>query len=117
MQRIKNLSVKYKPISFVIGQAVKNPQQVGRGKVEEIITPLGSRAFSDDADAVFHLHRNLRRDIDWANPPKDILDEVTDVRLRKGRNQGEGRAAERLYFRGDICRFFESTGERPGAQS
>jgi len=113
MQRIKNLAVKYLPIFFVIGQAVKNPQQMGRGKVEEVVTPLGSRAFMDDADAVFHLHRDLRRNIDWGNPPKDLLDEVTDVRLRKGRNMGEGRAAERLYLRGDICRFFESSGAQP----
>lgn len=111
MQRIKNLAVKYKVVFVVVGQARKGHPQA-HGRVADLVDASGSRSFGDDANVAFHLHREVRRDIDWANPPNDILDEVTDVRLQKGRTKGAGKAAARLYFRGDICRFFEETGAR-----
>jgi len=56
---------------------------------------------------VFHLHREMKRNIDWDDPPEDLLDPVTQIRLYKARAKGRGKAASKLYLDGAKSRFAE----------
>ena len=106
MQRIKNLALKYRVIPVVIGQSRKSPLQ-GRGKATETSDAKGSESFMSDASTVFHLHREMKRNIDWDDPPEDLLDPVTQIRLYKARAKGRGKAASKLYLDGAKSRFAE----------
>lgn len=111
MQRIKNLARKYGVIFVVVGQSRKAPQG-GKGRPSEVNDAKGSETFTSDASAVYHLHRALRRDIQWDKPetwPKDMLDPITDIRLVKVRTKGPGNAVCRLSFAGIYGKFYPVT--------
>lgn len=110
MQRIKNMAVKYGVVFIVVGQSRKAPQQT-KGRPSEASDAKGSETFISDANTVFHIHRELRRDIDWSNPPADLLSNETDIRLYKARTKGPGNAIVRLLFKGSIARFHEMTSQ------
>ena len=106
MTRIKNLAVKYGLIFIVIGQSRKANQNQ-KGKVSEESDAKGSEAFVSTANTTYHLHRDMRRDIDPENPPEDLLDPLTSVRLYKARTKGPGKAFVKLMFEGNTGRFVE----------
>lgn len=121
MTRIKNLSLKYAKqglIFIVIGQSRK--AVVGRQhKVTEMGDAKGSESFSSTANATYHIHREIKRDIDWDHPenwPNDLLNPQTDIRLYKCRTKGPGKAVARLWFEGANGRFAEMIMDR-GAEN
>lgn len=107
MTRIKNLSVKYGLIFIVIGQSRKANQN-SKFKVSEGSDAKGSEAFVSTANTTYHIHRDIRRDIDKDNPPDDILESITGIRLYKCRTKGPGKAYQQLFFEGSIGRFVET---------
>lgn len=112
MQRIKNIAVKYGIIFCVVGQSRKE-QPNRKGRPSEASDAKGSESFVSDASTTYHLHRNLRRDIDWDHPetwPSDLLDNVTDIRLYKVRTKGPGKAVCRQVFAGNFGRFYPHSG-------
>jgi hypothetical protein len=115
MQRIKNIARKYQVIFIVVGQSRK--AQPGRkGRPSEAADAKGSESFLSDASTTYHLHRNLRSNIEWDKPetwPMDILDNVTDIRLDKCRTKGPGKAVARQTFVGQFGRFYPYTSEMP----
>jgi hypothetical protein len=115
MQRIKNIAVKYQIIFVVVGQSRKE-QPGRRGRPSETSDAKGSESFVSDASTTYHIHRNLRRDIDWEHPetwPSDLLDPVTDIRLFKCRTKGPGKAVCRQVFAGALGRFYPYTTQEP----
>lgn len=115
MQRIKNIARKYQVIFIVVGQSRK--AQPGRkGRPSEAADAKGSESFISDASTTYHLHRNLRTNIDLDKPetwPADILDNVTDIRLDKCRTKGPGKAVARQTFVGQFGKFYPYTSEAP----
>lgn len=113
MTRIKNLAVKYNLIFIVVGQSRK-AQPGAKNKVSEGSDAKGSEAFVSTANTTFHIHRDIRRDINFDDPsswPSDILDQKTDIRLYKCRTKGPGKAVARLWFEGATGRFREMVPE------
>ena len=111
MQRIKNLSVKYGFIFIVVGQSRKE-QPNRKSRPSEASDAKGSESFVSDASTTYHIHRGLKRDIDWDHPekwPSDLLDNVTDIRLYKCRTKGPGKAVTRQMFIGNLGRFYPHT--------
>lgn len=108
MTRIKSLAVKYNLIFIVVGQSRKAQQGSAAGKVSEHSDAKGSEAFLSTANTAYHLHRNIRKDIDPKNPPQDLLDPLTAVRLYKCRTKGPGSAYVQLWFEGANGRFTET---------
>jgi hypothetical protein len=109
MTRIKNLSVKYGLIFIVIGQSRKANQNQ-KGKVSGESDAKGSEAFVSTANTTYHLHREQREDIDPDNPPSDLLDPITSIRLYKARTKGPGLGYAKLMFEGATGRFVEIIG-------
>jgi len=109
MTRIKNLSVKYGLIFIVIGQSRKANQNQ-KGKVSQESDAKGSEAFMSTANTTYHLHREPRTDVDPDNPPADLLDPITSIRLYKARTKGPGLAYAKLMFEGATGRFVEIIG-------
>lgn len=111
MQRIKNIARRYQVIFIVVGQSRK--AQPGRkGRPSEAADAKGSETFISDATTTYHIHRNLRSNIDWDKPetwPSDILDNVTDIRLDKCRTKGPGKAVARQTFVGQFGKFYPHT--------
>jgi twinkle protein len=97
MKRIKNLAVKYNLIFIVIGQSRKARPE-SRGKVSELSDAKGSESFTSTANTTYEIHRDVKKDIDFNNPPKDILDSNTAIRLYKARVKGPGNAAAMLFM-------------------
>lgn len=113
MQRIKNISVKYGIIFVVVGQSRKE-QPNRKGRPSEASDAKGSEAFVSDASTTYHIHRGLKRDIDFDHPetwPSDLLDNVTDIRLYKCRTKGPGKAVCRQVFAGAFGRFYPYSGQ------
>ena len=111
MQRIKNLAVKYGCIFVVVGQSRKE-QPNRKGRPSEASDAKGSETFISDATTAYHIHRNLKREIDWDHPdtwPRDLLDDVTDLRLYKCRCKGPGKAVCRQLFHGSFGKFYPFT--------
>lgn len=115
MQRIKNMAVKYQIIFVVVGQSRKE-QPNRKGRPSEASDAKGSETFISDATTTYHLHRGLKREIDWEHPetwPSDLLDNVLDLRLYKCRTKGPGKAVCRQTFVGQFGKFYPySTQER-----
>ena len=113
MQRIKNIARRYQVIFIVVGQSRK--AQPGRkGRPSEAADAKGSETFISDATTTYHLHRNLRTNIDWDKPetwPLDILDDITDIRLDKCRTKGPGKAVARQTFVGMFGKFYPYTSQ------
>jgi hypothetical protein len=113
MQRIKNIARRYQVIFIVVGQSRK--AQPGRkGRPSEAADAKGSESFVSDASTTYHLHRNIRTNIDLDKPetwPDDILDNITDVRLDKCRTKGPGKAVARQTFVGQFGKFYPYTSE------
>lgn len=108
MQRIKNIAVRYQIIFVVVGQSRKE-QPNRKGRPSEASDAKGSESFVSDASTTYHLHRGLKREIDWDHPetwPSDLLDNVTDIRLYKCRTKGSGKAVARQVFAGAYGRFY-----------
>jgi hypothetical protein len=108
MQRIKNISRKYSVIFVVVGQSRKE-QPNRKGRVSEASDAKGSESFISDATTAYHIHRGLKRDIDWDHPeswPSDLLDNITDIRLYKCRTKGPGKAVARQVFAGAFGKFY-----------
>jgi len=113
MQRIKNIAVKYQIIFVVVGQSRKE-QPNRKGRPSEASDAKGSESFVSDASTTYHIHRGLKRDIDFDHPetwPSDLLDNVTDIRLYKCRTKGPGKAVARQVFRGQWGRFYPFSGQ------
>lgn len=106
MTRIKNLAVKYGLIFIVVGQSRK-ANQGQQGKVSVDSDAKGSEAFVSTANTTYHLHRDRLVDIDENNPPSDLLDPLTSVRLYKVRTKGPGLGYAKLMFEGATGRFVE----------
>lgn len=106
MQRIKNMAQTYGLKFIVIGQPRKADQK-SKGKALHISDAKGSEACTADADAVYFLHREVIKNIDAANPPKDEYDPETEVHLKKARAKGTGSSFTKLYFHGTISTFLE----------
>lgn len=71
-------------------------------------------SFVSTANTTYHIHRDIRRDINFDDPaswPSDILDQKTDIRLYKCRTKGPGKAVARLWFEGANGRFREMLPE------
>lgn len=115
MQRIKNIARKYQVIFIVVGQSRK--AQPGRkGRPSEAADAKGSESFISDASTTYHMHRNVRGNIDLDRPetwPFDILDNVTDIRLDKCRTKGPGKAVARQIFDGKFGKFRPYTVQVP----
>lgn len=113
MQRMKNLAVKYNLIFVVIGQSRKaQPNQ--KNRASEGADAKGAEGFTSTANTCYHIHRDIRRDINFDDPsswPSDILDQKTDIRLYKCRTKGPGKAVARLWFEGATGRFREMIPE------
>lgn len=108
MQRIKNISRKYSVIFVVVGQSRKE-QPNRKGRVSEASDAKGSESFISDATTAYHIHRGLKRDIDFEHPetwPSDLLDNITDIRLYKCRTKGPGKAVARQVFAGAFGKFY-----------
>lgn len=113
MQRIKNMAVKYGIIFVVVGQSRKE-QPNRKGRPSEASDAKGSESFVSDASTTYHIHRGLKREIDWDHPetwPSDLLDNVTDIRLYKCRTKGPGKAVARQVFAGAFGRFYPFSGQ------
>lgn len=115
MQRIKNLAVAYQVIFVVVGQSRKSEPGAARSnRPSEASDAKGSETFISDASAVFHLHRDVRRDVDLSRPetwPMDYLNLNTDVRLVKCRTKGSGASFCRMVFDGPIGKFHPFTSQ------
>ena len=115
MQRIKNMAVKHGVIFVVVGQSRK-AEASRRGRPSEASDAKGSETFVSDASAVYHIHRGIRKDIDWSRPenlPDDTLDTVTDIRLVKCRTKGPGKSFARMVFAGAVGQFHTQTNQEP----
>jgi hypothetical protein len=113
MQRIKNMAVKHGVIFVVVGQSRK-AEASRRGRPSEASDAKGSETFVSDASAVYHIHRGIRKDIDWSRPenlPDDTLDTVTDIRLVKCRTKGPGKSFARMVFAGAVGQFHTQTNQ------
>jgi replicative DNA helicase len=104
MNRIKQMAQKYRVKFIVVGQPRKANQQT-KGKRTHITDAKGSESFSSSSDAYIALHRDLVKDIDPANPPRDMYDPKTEVNLLKARSKGEGAATTTLLFMGQYASF------------
>lgn len=108
MQRIKNLARKYNIIFVVVGQSRKE-QPNRKGRPSEASDAKGSESFISDATTTYHIHRGLKRNVDFDHPetwPSDLLDNITDIRLYKSRTKGPGKAVARQIFKGEFGRFY-----------
>lgn len=115
MQRIKNMAVQHQVIFVVVGQSRK-AEASRRGRPSELSDAKGSETFVSDASAVYHIHRGIRKDIDWSRPenlPDDTLDTVTDIRLVKCRTKGPGKSFARMVFAGSVGQFHTQTSQEP----
>jgi hypothetical protein len=113
MQRIKNIAVKYGIIFVVVGQSRKE-QPNRKGRPSEASDAKGSETFVSDASTTYHLHRSIRKDIDFDKPetwPADLLENTTDIRLYKCRTKGPGKAVARQIFFGQFGRFYPFSGQ------
>lgn len=113
-QRIVSLARKYRLKAIVVGQPRKANQQ-SRGKRVFLSDAKGSESFSSDSTATISLHRELVKNFDPANPPKEPYDRKTEVHLLKGRSQGSGNAYAELMFIGEIARFEQVSYDQPPA--
>jgi hypothetical protein len=109
------MAVKYQVIFVVVGQSRKSEPGASRSnRPSEASDAKGSETFISDASAVFHLHRDVRRDIDMSRPetwPMDYLSVQTDVRLVKCRTKGSGASFCRQVFDGQIGKFHPFTSQ------
>lgn len=114
MQRIKNIAVKYGVIFVVVGQSRK-AQPNRNTRPSEASDAKGSETFMSDATTCYHIHRQMKRDIDWTNPPFDLLDNRTEIRLYKARTKGPGKAVALQTFDGARGKFYTFSGQEPPA--
>ena len=115
MQRMKNMARKFGVIFVVVGQSRKEPQGV-KSRANALSDAKGSESFTSDASVVYHIHRNMKRDVNLDNVegrPKDILDTITDIRCAKCRTKGPGDAACRLNFVGKFGMFLPYVAYKP----
>lgn len=109
MTRIKNLARKYNLIFIVIGQSRKTP--VGRNQgPSDASAAKGSEAFLSTANTTYHIHREMKKDINFQDSttwPRDLLANETEIRLYKSRTKGPGKAVARLFFEGETGTFWE----------
>lgn len=106
MRRIKRMAQEYGTKFIVVGQPRKSNQQ-NKGKRVHLTDMKGSETIISDSDAAMFLHRDLVKNPDPANPPKDPYDPKTQVDLVKVRSKGEGGALAMLMFAGQYAAFSE----------
>jgi replicative DNA helicase len=94
-----------------VGQPRK-AQQSNRGKRTHITDAYGSGAYTDDADAVFAIHRELSKNDD-TSPKRDTYESKTLIDGQKTRSKGKGNAEAWLTFFGEFA-CFESVTENYG---
>lgn len=108
MQRLKNMARKYGLKIIVVAQPRKADQK-NEGKERQLNAVKGSETLVSDSSIVYFLHREVIKNIDPANPPKDDYEPETSVRNKKARSKGTGAAYARLMFHGHIATFHETT--------
>jgi hypothetical protein len=104
MQRITNMAGKYRLKFIVVHQARKADQQHKR-KVTSAADLDGSKAVQNDASFIFSIHREEIQHKGDDGQEEHEYDPVTEIRLQKAREKGDGQAYTKLLFRGHICTF------------
>lgn len=108
MQRITNLTARYGQKFILIHQARKADQNHKR-KVTHVSDLDGSKAVQNDASTILSIHREeIKFDKnDEAEAGTSEYDPITEIRLQKARDKGEGKAYAKLMFLGEYCTFSE----------
>jgi replicative DNA helicase len=104
-RRIKQMAQKYKIKIINVGQP-KKANQSSKGKRTHITDAKGSAAYTDDADAVFAIHRELSKGDD-SSPLKDTYEAKTLIHAQKTRSKGLGNAEAFITFFGEYAKFVE----------
>src|SRR6185312_5163254 len=104
-RRIKQIAQKYKIKIINVGQP-KKANQSSKGKRTHITDAKGSAAYTDDADAVFAIHRELCKGDD-TSPLKDTYEAKTLIHAQKTRSKGLGNAEAFITFFGEYAKFVE----------
>lgn len=110
MQRIKNMARQYGLKFIVVGQPRKADQK-SRGRELDLADMKGSESITSDSSVAYFIHREVVKNIDPSNPPLDDHEPETEIRLKKARSKGTGKAYAKLYFHGNIATFHEMTPE------
>lgn len=110
MQRFKNMCRKYGAKGIIVAQPRKADQK-NEGKERQLNAVKGSETLISDSSIVYFIHREVIKNIDPANPPKDDYEPETSIRNKKARSKGTGAAYARLYYLGNIATFHELAPE------
>lgn len=104
-KRIKQIAQKYGLKVIAVGQPRK-AQQTKQGKRTHITDARGAAAYTDAADAVFAIHRELAKSDD-DSPLRDTYEAKTLIHAQKTRSKGVGAAEAYLTFFGEFASFEE----------
>jgi archaellum biogenesis ATPase FlaH len=116
MQRITNLTAKYGLYFFVVHQARKADQNHKR-KVTHVSDLDGSKAVQNDSTTIFSIHREeVKHGKDETDSDSHEYSPVTEIRLQKARDKGEGTSFTRVMFLGNICTFADMSGVSPAQE-
>lgn len=111
MQRITNMAGNLSLKFIVVHQARKADQQHKR-KVTHVSDLDGSKAVQNDSTTIYSIHRDeMKNTQDDNNSTSHEYSPVTEIRLQKARDKGEGGAYTKLMFVGEICTFSELAGD------
>lgn len=111
MQRVTNMAASLGLKFILVHQARKADQQHKR-KVTHVSDLDGSKAVQNDSTTIFSMHREeMKNTADDNNSTAHEYNPVTEIRLQKARDKGEGGAYTKLVFVGEICTFSEFAGD------
>jgi hypothetical protein len=108
MQRITNMTAQY-GLKFILVHQARKADQNHKRKVTHVSDLDGSKAVQNDSSTIFSLHREEVKHGKDGNESDHEYSPITEIRLQKARDKGEGRAFTKLLFKGAYCTFVEMT--------
>lgn len=117
MQRITNMTAQY-GLKFIVVHQARKADQNHKRKVTHVSDLDGSKAVQNDSSTIFSLHREEVKHSKDDQASENEYSPITEIRLQKARDKGEGRAFTKLLFKGSHCTFVEMTTtiEEPAPQ-
>jgi hypothetical protein len=118
MQRITNMTAKHNLYFFVVHQARKADQNRKR-QITHVSDLDGSKAIQNDSTTIISIHRDeIKHSSDNTGMMEHEYSPITEIRLQKCRDKGEGKSYTRLLFSGKICTFSDITNiQEPAPQT
>ena len=108
MQRITNMTATHM-LKFILVHQARKADQNHKRKVTHVSDLDGSKAVQNDSTTIFSLHREETKHAKDDEAQENEYSPITEIRLQKARDKGEGKAYTQLLFDGGVCTFHEIT--------